>query len=84
MITLYDFLAMTEEEQGVAAMQGDYLALREEGDQKVQLYNLGSFFVEVYYDPKLNQITKLQSSNTKRVLDKYVQHLDLVALLNKN
>jgi hypothetical protein len=84
MITLYDFLAMTDAEQGVAAMQGEYLALRDEGDQKVQLYNLGSFFVEVYYDPKLNKITQLQPSKNKRVLQKYVQHLDLIALLNKN
>lgn len=43
MITIDDFLAMSEAEQGAAAMQGDYLALREEGELKVQLYHLGSF-----------------------------------------
>jgi hypothetical protein len=84
MITIYDFLAMSEQEQGLAAMQGDYLAVRDESGHKVQLYYLGSFFVEVFYDPKLNQITRLQSSNTRSVLNKYVQHMDLVALLNKS
>ena len=83
MITIDDFLAMNETEQGVAAMQGDFLADRREGGHMVQLYHVGSFFVEVYYDPKNNRIARLQASNTRHILQQYVQDLDLVALINK-
>jgi hypothetical protein len=50
MITLYDFHTMGMNEKAEALWRGKYLAVRQEASNFIQLYNLGSFYAEVFYD----------------------------------
>ncbi|WP_179197837.1 hypothetical protein [Hymenobacter crusticola] len=55
LLTLAKFQAFSRAVQiGTALMEGTHLATRYEGEDLITLYYLGSFFVEVYYDPESN------------------------------
>lgn len=71
-ITLYDFLGMSEADQYEVVWKGTYLGDRQESDLRIQCYSLGTFYVEVYYDPKENQIRRLRSFSQIEQLAPYL------------
>lgn len=71
-ITLYDFLAMSEADQYEAVWKGTYLGDRHENDLRIQCYSLGTFYVEVYYDPTANQIRRLRCFSQIQQLAPYL------------
>ena len=74
MLTLYDFNEMDEYAQSEAVFRvGFYVDDRDEDGLKVQLYRLDSFYVEVYYDPKENKITRYRSFESPGQLVPYVK-----------
>jgi hypothetical protein len=74
MVTLYDFNGMDERGQADAVFsEGVYMDDREEGGLKAQLYRLGSFYVEVFYDPVENKISRLRSFKSSSQLAPYVK-----------
>lgn len=75
MITLYDFNALTEDAKANAVWQGTFLADRREEDLTVQLYSVGSFYVEVFYDAGLNKIVRFRSFTTKSLLVPYLAQI---------
>jgi hypothetical protein len=75
MLTLYDFNALTETDKADAVWQGNFLADRAENGLTVQLYGVGSFYVEVFYDPVANQIMSFRSFTTKNLLVPYLAHI---------
>jgi len=57
---------------------GTFLANREDQHgRKVNLYSAGKFFVEVYYSPKANAITKFRAFKSSKCLEPY---LDLIEI----
>lgn len=48
MIGIYDFMAMSKNERAEAVWQGLFLGDRTEGEFRILLYSLGSFYVEVF------------------------------------
>ncbi|UEG52606.1 hypothetical protein LLH06_16765 [Mucilaginibacter daejeonensis] len=72
MITHYDFIRMSEAEQYDAVWAGTFLGDRKEGDLWVQLYNVSSFYVEVYYDSGFNKIQRIRSFTKVAQLDLYL------------
>lgn len=52
---------MSERDQFDLIWDGNFLGDRNEGGLRIQCYSLGSFYVEVYYDPEANEIRRLRS-----------------------
>jgi hypothetical protein len=76
MLTLYDFNGMDETAQAEAVFsEGVYVDDRDDSGLKVQLYRLDNFYVEVYYDPKENKITRYRSFKSSGQLAPYVKIL---------
>jgi hypothetical protein len=73
MLTLYDFNGMDEHAQPEAVFkEGIYVDSRDEENLKVQLYRLDNFYVEVYYDPKENKVTRYRSFKSPGQFAPYV------------
>jgi hypothetical protein len=74
MVTFYDFNGMDENAQAEAVFTaGIYVDDRDEDGLKVQLYRLDSFYVEVFYDPKENKITRYRSFKSPGQLAPYLR-----------
>ena len=74
MLTLYDFNGMDVKGQADAVFaEGVFVDDRDEGGLKVQLYRLDSFYVEVFYDPKGNEIIRYRSFRSPGQLAPYVK-----------
>jgi hypothetical protein len=72
-MTLYEFTALSSPQQLAAVwQQGNFLASRQQGDQPVNLYTMGAFFVEVFYLPSSNEITRHRAFLTSQLLLTYV------------
>lgn len=56
MLTLEQYDALDETEKAATILNGEFLADLEENGLKVQLYSVGSFYSEIYYDPLANKI----------------------------
>jgi phage gp29-like protein len=77
MITLYDFHGMNTQEKADAIWQGQYISSRIDGESTVQLYNLGSFYAEVFYDAKSNEIKKIRAFKTTQLIEPYLSNIKL-------
>lgn len=75
MLTVNDFNALTDDGKAAAIWQGAFLADREEDTFTVQLYSLGSFYAEVFYDPKANSISHFQAFNSEELLVPYLAQI---------
>ena len=72
-MTLYEFTALSSDQQLATVWeQGQYLARRHEAHQRVGLYNFGTFFVEVFYDPAINEFVRHRAFVTEKLLLAYV------------
>jgi hypothetical protein len=73
-LTLDDFNALDEQGKGEAVFSaGTFIDDREQGELKVQLYRLGNFYVELYYDPEANAIIKYRSFKSASLLAPYLK-----------
>lgn len=61
-VTLKEFLTLTREKQfNTIFTIGDYLDTRAQDNNQVILYAVDHFFVELYFDPKINKIKKIRA-----------------------
>lgn len=74
-MTLYEFHALNETEKADAVWHGTFLADREDAGLRIQLYSLGSFYVEVFYDPLMNKITDFRAFNSNHLLVPYLAQI---------
>ena len=75
-ITLKEFLALQREKQFDAIFTiGDYLETRAQDNNQVILYAVDRFFVELYYDSKINKINKIKAFEKGKILNKYSENL---------
>ena len=81
-MTLYEFTSLSSTQQLDALwQQSRYLASRPQEDQYVSLYAMDAFFVEVYYDPTNNQITRHRAFVTSQLLLPYLPDQLLAQLI---
>ncbi|GAA4920036.1 hypothetical protein GCM10023313_24760 [Mucilaginibacter defluvii] len=59
-ITLYDFMHMSETDQYEIVWKGTFLGDRHDNGLWIQCYSLGSFYVELFYDQQANQVQRLR------------------------
>lgn len=81
-MTLYDFKTLNEQQQANAAWDGVFLDLRTEKNYNVLLYDLGGFYVEVYYSSVLNKIIKLRPFQSVQPLQPYLDGFNTEELDN--
>jgi hypothetical protein len=77
-----DFKSLSIAEQAyLLCQQGVLLAEREADNYVIALYQLESFYVEVYYRSGDNEILKLLSFHSTLLLDPYLQRISIKAAL---
>jgi hypothetical protein len=64
-MTLYAFLALSEHDQAKEVWQGEFMTYREDADSTIMLYRVHTFYVEVYYSKKNNEVIKFNSFASK-------------------
>ena len=75
-VTLNEFLALPREKQFDAIFTiGDYLETRAQDNNQVILYAVDRFFVELYFDSKINKIKKIKAFEKGKILNKYSENL---------
>lgn len=73
-ITLYEFLALPNQEQyEIIFTQGSYVDWRIEKSRRFVLYAVDLFFVEVEYESEVNKVVGKRAFVTGEVLDKYIK-----------
>lgn len=77
MITLYDFHAMTLTEKASAVWQGTFIGDRPDGELFVQLYNLGAFYAEVFYNQQTNEIVKIRGFKSTPLIEPYLRGIKI-------
>ena len=77
-MTLREFQLIDAQQQAEKLLDAVCIAGRDEADQKVLLYQLDSFYVEVYYHPRRNLITQYKSFDDLDKLDVYLDKVELM------
>jgi hypothetical protein len=77
MMSIYDFQCLGLAEKANIAWQGTFLGDRSEAGMTVQLYSLEAFYAEVFYDPLRNEIKRVRSFKSTRLLAPYLEDIKL-------
>ena len=81
-MTLYEFNDADEAEQLEAVWSGTHIAERLDDEHNILLYQVFSFYVEVYYHREYNIIRKFRSFSSTEQLQPYLEQIDVLKLLN--
>lgn len=76
-MTLYEFNHLDESEKAETTWSGVFIADREESECKILLYQIDSFYVEVYYHKVDNAIKRFRSFSAISQLDPYLKNINL-------
>ena len=79
MLTLEDYYQLDESKKADVIIHGDFLADREENGLIVQLYSVGHFYGELYYDPRANKILRWRAFKGTAHLTPYLAHIQINA-----
>jgi hypothetical protein len=71
-MTLFNFLGLDLDQQAAIVWQGEFLADRSEGNNRMLLYRVYDFYAEVVYDSAANKITYIKGFNAISHLSPYV------------
>jgi hypothetical protein len=74
-MTFNEFNSLKEDEQAAKILQGNFLADREENGLILQLYSLGCFYGEIYYDPLANKILRWRVFEGTQQVAPYLAHI---------
>lgn len=78
MLTLYQFNLLNEDEKGfVLFKDGVFVGDRMDYHFSVLLYQLYSFYVEVYYQQDLNEIQRLRTFSSTEQLEPYLERIQI-------
>ena len=80
-MTLYEFNALSEDEKAaVLWSKGDFVIERKENNFSILLYQVQSFYVEVFYSGKENKISRLRSFSSINQLEPYLNNIDILGI----
>ena len=68
------------ERMDIVNLNGSYVGMREHYSSKINLYAVYGFFVEVYYSPSENRITKVQVADRHLVDIMYSDSIDISSI----
>jgi hypothetical protein len=82
-VTLYEFNALSETDQGIALWdRGVHLTERSDHIFTYVLYQLDNFYVEVWYHRDFNAIQRFRPFNSMTALQPYLKNIDIASILN--
>ena len=82
-MTLDDFILLPDPQQvDILYKQGVFIGKRRHEEQIVVLYQLESFYVEIFYRKYRSFISEINYSNLVGIIDLYPQQVNLQYLLN--
>ncbi|WP_266204566.1 hypothetical protein [Pontibacter kalidii] len=61
---------------------GNFIAYRGRRGYRIELYNLGSFFAEVWYNPENDYISLVRGFTSNKALEPYITQVDLMEMLD--
>jgi hypothetical protein len=73
----------TEEQQKAVLMQGVFLAERRDPPLRMMLYDMGSFYVEVFFLSRYNKVAWFNGFDNVKKLEPYLQKIDVSSLLQE-
>lgn len=77
-MTLYQFNSLNEMQQADELWEkGVHIAERPEGDFELLLYQIDSFYVEVWYQRVDNKIKKIRSFSSINALEPYLKNIQI-------
>ena len=80
-MTLYKFNVLTENEKtAIVWSKGDFVIERKENNFNILLYQVQSFYVEVFYSGNKNKISRLRSFSSTDQLKPYLGKIDVLEL----
>ena len=83
-MTLTEFNKLsTEEQQKAVLMQGVFLAERKDPPLRMMLYDMGNFYVEVFFLSRYNKVAWFNGFNNTKKLEPYLQRIDVSSLLQE-
>ena len=68
---------MSINEKATAVWEGTFIGDRAEGDIKIQLYNMGTFYAEVFYDQHVNAIINVRGFKSTKLIEPYLSKIKL-------
>lgn len=71
-------MGMDDRQRGEVTFANDCLGDRQEDGHHVQLYLVGQFYVEVFYDPAANVITRFRPFANPELLVPYIDISDVL------
>ena len=60
--------------------KGEHIASRYDGVFSITLWQIGAFYVEIYFDVLRNKITAFESFENGQLLDPYLMQVDISSL----
>jgi hypothetical protein len=72
MTSLFHFIGLDINAQAEYVWQGEFLATRTEGECRINLYNLGEFYAEVFYNHVSNEIVNIKGFRSRSLLAPYI------------
>ncbi len=83
-MTLYEFRMLTDEEQvDLLYNEGTYIGKRKVGEECVILYQLDSFYIELYYKKYRRHILRIYCFQSTVPLDPYLSQIDVEDLVQQ-
>ena len=83
-MTLYKFKKLTELEQSILVWkEGAFVGQKSEGVYKVVLFQVASFYVEVYFNTEEKRYDHLRPFSSTVQLKDYLAQIDITEILNK-
>ena len=77
-MTKYEFQLLPEQEQiNILYQQGVYIGKRKESFSIILLYQLESFYVEVFYRKYRSHVKNLHCFESTELLDPYLEQIDV-------
>lgn len=78
-MTLFDFKLLTQQEQIEEVYRhGVYIGKRKELARTVLLYQVESFYVELFYTKYRHIVSNIRSSLSTSVLDPYLEQIEVM------
>lgn len=82
-MTLFDFQLNTIPEQvAILYQQGVYIGKRKQDGQTTLLYQLDSFYAEVFYRKYRRYVARIKCSASISILDPYLEQINVEDLVN--
>ena len=79
-MTFHQFMALDEIQQALTVLEGTLIGQREDSHFKILLYQLDSFYVEVFYHPT-DHFIRIESFSGTEKLDPYLNQISIEKLV---